>query len=306
MDVSETKGFRLFPINIAKHLNNKEAYTYLVLLFKSDFETGESNVLLETLSKETGYMSETVSNYLHKAEECKFVKITPHHGTKVNGSPKTKNYYKVVKPTKDFIIVNREFLDLHFESLSLKEETDLKGFILLVKCLCLNNCNLTYYSLREMDKYLKISYSTIQSLMKKCRELNLIVYDDKECYIIILDCFDLGNTGYFSKDTPANYKDIYNEIASFCQSKGFQAPPYDSKYIGMIITKYPTTKKEIIKIYQQTGDKEFVKKNLISYQLAKKLPKLSEPINSLNYFVKVLLNRKYEKPPKREPYTYYL
>ena len=95
MDVSETKGFRLFPINIAKHLNNKEAYTYLVLLFKSDFETGESNVLLETLSKETGYMSETVSNYLHKAEDIAMndmaiIPIFYYAGT-VMQSPKLTN-----------------------------------------------------------------------------------------------------------------------------------------------------------------------------------------------------------------------
>ncbi|MDM8257115.1 hypothetical protein [Phocaeicola barnesiae] len=306
MNVSETKGYRLFPISIAQHLNHKEAYTYLVLLFKSDFETGESNVLLETLSKEIGYTSETVSKYLHKAGG-EFVEITPHHGTKANGSAMTKNYYKVIKPTKDFIIVNRKFLDLHFESFSLKEETDLKGFILLVKCLCLNNCNFTYYSCRKMEKLLKISKVTILKLMKQCRELKQIAYDDeKECYIIMLDCFDLGNTRYFPKGTPILYKDIYNTIALFCESKGVEAPPYDRKPIAMIAAKYTETQKDIAKIYKQTGDMEFVKRNLIGYQLAQKLPTLNEPINSLNYFVKVLLSKKYEKPPKQEPYTYSL
>ena len=306
MDISETKGFRLFPISIVQHLNHKEAYAYLVLLFKSDFETGESNVLLETLSNEIGYTSETVSKYLHKAEG-KYVEITPHHATKADGSPMTKNFYKVIKPTKDFIIVNKEFLDLHFDALSLKEEADLKGFILLIKCLCLNNCNLTYYSLRNMEDKLTISYATRQKLMKQCKELNLITYNENDkCYIIMLDCFDLGNTGYFPKGTPVLYKDIYNTIDQFCQSKGVKAPHYDKKLIAMIAAKYPETRKDIAKIYKQTGDIEFVKRNLISYQLAQKLPVLNEPINSLNYFVKVLLNKKYEKPPIQESYTYSL
>lgn len=304
MNVSETKGFRLLPISIAQHLNNKEAYTYLVLLFKSDFETGESNVLLETLSNEIGYTDDTVSKYLHKAENYDFVNITPHPcGTKANGNPKTKNDYKVIKPAKDFIIVNREFLDLHFESLSLKDETDLKGFILLIKCLCLNNCNFTYYSLRELEKHLKISYGTIQNLMKKCKELNQITYDsNSKCYIIMLDCFDLGNTGYFPKDTPALYKDIYNTIANFCQSKGFNAPPYDGKYIAMIAAEYPLTRKEVM----QSKNVEYIQKHHIGYQLAKRLPNLNKSIESLNYFVQVLRGKKYEKPPRQDPYTYSL
>lgn len=304
MCVSKTNGFRLFPISIAQHLNNKEAYTYLVLLFKSDFETGESKVLLETLSKEIGYTSETVSKYLHKAEG-KFVEIAPHHGIKANGNPMTKNFYKVIKPTKNFIIVNREFLDLHFVTLSLKEEADIKGFILLVKCICLNNCNFTYYSLRDMDKHLKISYATIQKLVKRCEELGLIV-KDKGCYKIKLDCFDLGNTAYFPKNTPALYKDIYDTIAQFCLSKGFEAPPYDRKYIAKIAAKYALTKKEISEIYKQTKEKDFVKRNYIPYILQQRLQDLDEPINSLNYFVQVLCGKKYEKAPKREPYEYHL
>ena len=302
MDVSETKGFRLFPISIAQCLCNKEAYTYLLLLFKSDFNTGESNVLLETLSNETGYDDETVSGYLHKAEKERFVNITQYPcGTKADGSPKTKNYYKVIKPSKDFIIVNRTFVDMHLESLSLKEETDIKGFVLLVKCICLNNCNLTYYSLRNMAEQLKISYATIQKLMAKCKKLNLII-KDKDCYRIQLDCFDLGNTGYFPKDTPLLYKDIYNTIMQFCLSKGFKAPAYDRKYISMIAAEYGLTRKEVI----QSNDIEFIKKNHIGYVLSQRLSSLNEPVNSLNYFVQVLRGKKYEKPPQSEPYTYFV
>lgn len=297
MDVSETKGFRLFPIDIAQYLSNKEAYVYLLLLFKSDYKTGESNVLLETLSNEAGYSAGTVSDYLHKAQEYGFVNISSKPcGKKETGSPKTKNFYKVDKPSKDFIVVNREFLDLHIESLSLKEETDIKGFILLIKCICLNNCNFTYYSLREMDKHLKISYATIQELMVKCKKLNLVT-KDKRCYRIMLDYFDLGNTGYFPKNTHYIYKDIYNAIVQFCATKGVKAPPYKKHYISAIATEYTITRKELSKM----SDMEFIKKNHIGYQLSQRLPHLSEPINSLNYFVKVLLNRKCEKPRKREP-----
>lgn len=296
MKVSDTNGYRIFPISISKVFSNKEAYTYLSFLFKSDYETGDSNVLLETLAKEVGYDSETVSGYLHKAEHYEYVKITPKPcGRKENGSPKTKNFYKVHIPQKDFIMVNREFLNFHIKDLSIKEETDLKGFILLIKCICLNNCNFTYYSYREMEQHLKISFATIQKLMKKCKDLGLITYN-KSCYKIMLDYFDLGNTGYFPKSTPILYKEIYNAISYFCQNKGFEAPPYKKEFISQIAMEYSITEKDLM----ASKDIEFIKRNSVKYQLAQRLSEMNEPVNSLNYFVKVLTNKDYTLPPKKE------
>ena len=201
MKVEDENYYRVFPINLGKQLSNKEAHVYLLLLFKSDYNTGESNVLLETLSNESGYNADTVSGYLHKAKRLGYVDITPQYIKAENGQPKTKNFYKVQIQPKDFIMVSRSFLDLHFDNLTLKEETDIKGFILLVKCICLNNCNLTLYSLREMAAHLSISYATIQKNMKKCIELKLIE-PHKDGYRITLDCFDKGNSNYFPKGTP--------------------------------------------------------------------------------------------------------
>ena len=66
MKIEDENYYRVFPINLGKQLSNKEAYIYLLLLFKSDFKTGESNVLLETLSEEAGYKADAISDYLHK------------------------------------------------------------------------------------------------------------------------------------------------------------------------------------------------------------------------------------------------
>ena len=295
MKVEDESYYRVFPINLGRQLSNKEAYTYCSLLFKSDYNTGESNVLLETLSKETGYDTDTVSGYLHKVKRLGYVDITPQYIKAENGQPKTKNFYRVLIPSKDFIMVSRSFLDLHFDNLTLKEETDIKGFILLVKCICLNNCNLTFYSLREMAKHLKISYGTIQKYMKKCVELHLIERH-KGGYRITLDCFDKGNTNYFPKDTPPLYKEIYNTIDLFCQIKGIETPPYKRELIGQIAVEYPYTRQDL----KQMDDIELIKRYSVKFQLAQRLPNLNEPINSLNYFVKVLTNKDYIIPPKKE------
>lgn len=79
MKVEYENHYRVFPINLGKQLSNKEAHVYLLLLFKSDYNTGESNVLLETLSNEAGYNADTVSVYLHKAEKLGYVDITPQY-----------------------------------------------------------------------------------------------------------------------------------------------------------------------------------------------------------------------------------
>lgn len=296
MKVADENGYRLFPINLGKLLLHKEAYAYLSLLFKSDYNTGESNVLLKTLSKEVGYDTETVSSYLHKAKEQGYVNIIRKYIKGENEEPKTKNFYKVQIPSKDFIMVSRDFINLHFDNLPLKEETDIKGFILLIKCICLNNCNLTFYSLRDMAEHLSISYGTIQKYMNKCIELNLIERH-KGCYRITLDCFDKGNTGYFPKGIPPLYKEIYNTIDLFCQTKGIETPPYKKELISLIAAKYPYTRQEL----KQTNDIEFIKTYSIKYQLAQRLHNVDEPINSLNYFVKVLINKDFKIPPKKEP-----
>lgn len=294
MKVEDESYYRLFPISLGKQLSNKGAYIYLLLLFKSDYNTGESNVLLETLSKEAGYDTDTISGYLHKVKG--YVDITRQFIKAENGQPKTKNFYKVHIPPKDFIMVSRSFLDLHFDNLTLREETDIKGFILLVKCICLNCCNLTFYSLREMAAHLSISYGTIQKYMKKCIELNLIERH-KGCYKITLNCFDKGNTNYLPKGTPPLYKEIYTTIDLFCQTKGLEPPPYKKELIGQIAVEYPYTEHDL----KQANDIELIKRYSVKFQLAQRLPNLNEPINSLNYFVKVLTNKDYIIPPKKEP-----
>lgn len=147
-----------------------------------------------------------------------------------------------------------------------------------------------------MAAHLSISYGTIQKYMKKCIELNLIERH-KGCYKITLNCFDKGNTNYLPKGTPPLYKEIYTTIDLFCQTKGLETPPYKKELIGQIAVEYPYTEHDL----KQANDIELIKRYSVKFQLAQRLPNLNEPINSLNYFVKVLTNKDYIIPPKKEP-----
>lgn len=130
--------------------------------------------------------------------------------------------------------------------------------------------------------------------MTKCRKLGIIESIRGGGYKIMLEYFDIGNTGYFPKGTPPLYKDIYNTISAYCKSVGFDPPPYKVEYISKIAAKYPYRQNDL----EQTNDKAIIRQYSVSYQLAERLPQINEPIKSLNYFVKVLTNENYKPPVK--------
>lgn len=278
--------YRVFPIDLASKLNNKEAMTYLHLLFKADFVTGESNVLLETLSKLSGYDSETVSSHLHKvADESSYLIIERKYIGNDSGKPKTKNTYKVTYPTMNFIMVDKEFLDFEINGLSYKAQHDLKGFILLMKCVCLNNTNITKYSLRQITERIGLSYSTIQRYMTKCIELGYVEHKNGY-YRITLPYFDKGNDKQFPMGTPDLYKDIYRAISNYCITKNRAIPPYNKDFISKIAVKYTYMESEL----RDLDDKAIAKQYSVTRQLESRIPNSPNKIDSLNYFVKVLTN----------------
>lgn len=50
-----------------------------------------------------------------------------------------------------------------------------------------------------MAEILNLCYSTLQKLMTRCRELGIIESIKGGGYKIMLEHFDIGNTGYFPK-----------------------------------------------------------------------------------------------------------
>ena len=295
MEKNENIDYRIVPVKLAQSVSNKEIYSYLALLFKSDFKSGKSNVLLETLSAMTGYNAETVSSHLHKIAELGYVKIE----TKPCNEMKTKNFYTIDIPTEDFVMVNKSLLELHLNGMGIKEATEIKGFLVLIKSVCLNNTNTTLYSLRKMEKHLKLSYPTIQKLMKKCLDLNLIDKVDGG-YRITVDCFDKGNTYKYPHNTPRLYKATYETIRKFCKEMGFEAPPYKKEYIAQIAVHFTLTEKEI----EEIGDAEYTRKYSLKAALERRIKNFKEPVNSLNYFVKVLTNDLVKLEPPKEKLSF--
>ena len=150
-----------------------------------------------------------------------------------------------------------------------------------------------------MEKHLKLSYPTIQKLMKKCLDLNLIDKVDGG-YRITVDCFDKGNTYKYPHNTPRLYKATYGTIRKFCKEMGFEVPPYKKEYIAQIAVHFTLTEKEI----EEIGDAEYTRKYSLKAALERRIKNFKEPVNSLNYFVKVLTNDLVKLEPPKEKLSF--
>ena len=62
-------SYRRIRNDVHIRLNNKEAATFLALMFYSDFNTGESHVIHKTLRDKTGIPESTLKKYLKELAE---------------------------------------------------------------------------------------------------------------------------------------------------------------------------------------------------------------------------------------------
>ena len=154
-------GYRIIPASLAIGLTTNEAYTYFCLLAKSDYNTYISHVKLETLSQLTGISkTEYISKHIEKLIKKGLLRKDTQQNIGNKGVFNTCTYY-LYKPQIDWIRID---LDLLEENIPNK----LKAFLILLKCICLNNTNYTGYNKSEICKKLNISRPTLDSYLNQC------------------------------------------------------------------------------------------------------------------------------------------
>lgn len=282
---SGSNNYRLVPIEASRRLKNGPLYTYLALLFKSDFQTHRSAVDEETLAEITGFTERTVSNHIKYMEKAGLVEVTR---TQYKRTVR-KNYYEIVHPEKDFIICSESLLDLEIAGLPLDEQSELKGLLLMVKCLCVNNCNFTYYSYEKMAANLGIGLTTVKKLMPQLIDRALVEpLQGRTGYRITGPWFDKGNTYPFPKGTPERYRYIYTYIMLHCHKLGVECPEYSRDHIAPIATQvwYDGEQRRL-----HTHEPELMERYDLPTVLDDRLPSLKEPVGSLAYFTRVLVNK---------------
>ena len=182
---------------LAGRLKPKEAYLFYCLALKSDFITNESYITQESLAKFYGIKDvDQIREWLYMFQSKGLLTII---------KSKVKGRYGTFRKCK--YILNAE----HYNLISdlLKEEpisSQLKGFLILLKCKCLNGTNTTKFSQNQLTKELGISAGAISQYMKDAIDNAYVSKDEKGIHLLREDIFLKAKTE-FRKVKPAKPKE---------------------------------------------------------------------------------------------------
>ena len=182
---------------IAGRLKPKEAYLFYCLALKSDFITNESYITQESLAKFYGIKDvDQIREWLYMFQSKGLLTII---------KSKVKGRYGTFRKCK--YILNAE----HYNLISdlLKDEpvsSQLKGFLILLKCKCLNGTNTTKFSQNQLTKELGISAGAISQYMKDAIDNAYVSKDEKGIHLLREDIFLKAKTE-FRKVKPAKPKE---------------------------------------------------------------------------------------------------
>ena len=177
---------------MAGKLKPKEAYLFYCLAMKSDFRTNLSNIKQKSLAEYYGIKdTDQISDWLYKFQSQGLLRIIKLN---VKGQYGKFHRCKYQLNTDNYVFISEV---LHDEPI----KNQLKGFLILLKCKCLNGTNTTKYSQNQLAEELGIGKSTISNYMKEAEEKGYITKDEKGIHLIREDIFYLVNMPkpYFRK-----------------------------------------------------------------------------------------------------------
>lgn len=224
--------YRIIDRNIAGKLSANETYTLFCLLSKSDYKTGFSHIKQETLKDIIGIKKiDTLQAHLNKFYELKILskKTRGHIGDR--GYFKTNIYHYQI-PIENWIRIK---LDLINNS---NIPSKIKGFLILLKCLCVNNTNLLNYNKSQISRILNIDVKTVRSYISISLELELI--EEIENGYRILNKFILEDckTPTVPKSYMDHHVDYYYLICNFCIDNNLPIPRFEDHIIEQLLINF--------------------------------------------------------------------
>ena len=162
-------NYRKIPQIVADKLKPLEAYIYLVLASKSDYETNESNVNEDTLAELAGLSRETISTHICDFDKKGVIKKITERRKGDSGAFLFNHYYLY---TENYSLIS---MDLLKEPI----KRELIGFLVQLKLRCYNFTNLCKYSVRGLADTLVYSDSTVGRYLKEAEDLGYVKRDKK-------------------------------------------------------------------------------------------------------------------------------
>lgn len=182
MTGKEDLSYRRITENIAGKLDLLEAYLFYCLALCSDCYTMVSNIKQESLTEFYGIKKDgQIREWLHKFETLNLIQIDKRP---VKGKYGSFDRCRYTLNTEHYVLITNR---LYSEPIS----RQLKGFLILLKCKCLNGTNTCKYIQNELAKELNISESSVSRYLKQAedngyikRDNNGIHLKDKKIFII--------------------------------------------------------------------------------------------------------------------------
>ena len=170
--------------NMVGRLKPKQAYLFYCLALKADLKTYESRIKQTTLANEYGIKDvDQIREWLYNFQSKGLVRIVK---TNIKGQFGKFQRCRYFLNTEHYVLISEILKD---EPIS----TQLKGFLILLKCRCLNGTNTTLYSQNKLAEEMKIGKSTISNYMKEAIDKGYITKDENGIHLIREDIFYIAN-----------------------------------------------------------------------------------------------------------------
>jgi len=180
-------NYRKIPQAVADKLKPLEAYIYLVLASKSDYETNESNVNEDTLAELTGLRREIISKHICEFDKKRIIKKITERRKGDSGAFLFNHYYLY---TENYSLIS---IDLLKEPIS----RELIGFLVQLKLRCYNFTNLCQYSVRDLADTLVYSKSTVDRYLIEAEKLGYIKRDKDGIHLLNEKLFIIDNKSVY-------------------------------------------------------------------------------------------------------------
>lgn len=173
------KTYTLIHNSIAKKLKPADLLRYTAIAFTPRVDNA-TDCTYEQIGMISGEGYETIKDFVTRLKKLRIIPIEE----KVNKDGK-RNVYHIKEPIDNFKIINKSIFELPIE-------VELKGFLIQLKSICLNNTDRCEWTIHNISNHINCSRITVTKYINKLLELGYINKIDKG-YEITVDIFNTKN-----------------------------------------------------------------------------------------------------------------
>ena len=197
-------------IQIKSNSKPLDAYVWAVIRSCSNYRDGESHVTIEKLVKLTNINERTIRRSIRRLEESNLLKIATHFSDETT---RHNTYYTDFR-MRNFFMLDRVFFKQGYTP-------KIAGFLLLLKCVCINGTNTIGWNKREIADGIGMARNTVYALLEECLRHGFIAQDE----------WGYRLTGdYFINDMLRSMdREIFDTLRIFCEEHGSRLRDYKSQ-----------------------------------------------------------------------------